>query len=207
MLSLAPKPIIMKKIIITAMLALITLTAHAQQIKVNEPSISDYLPLLEAQGFKAYSFDTKKLKGATAQTVVMEYVKGQEPREVSGFSMSVDLDEKVVIGFVPSDNDSIARYVFKFREDRSFSSRLYLRPICDPQHPEEKWYMYNSRPFELTAPIEKGKFIPLVLYGSYWFDPDCNACRFCGDNFIKPDLTSDIVKYIPHFFVLGIKIL
>jgi hypothetical protein len=197
----------MKQTIITALLALVALTGRAQQIKVNEPSISDYLPLLEAMGYKAYSFDTKEFKGATAQTVVMEYVKGQEPREVSGFSMSVDLDEKLIIGFVPSDNDSIARYVFRFDDVRGVSSRLYLKPICDPQHPEEKWYMYNSRPFELTAPIEKGKFIPLVLYGSHWYDADCGACRFCGDNFIKPDFSSDIVKYIPHFFVLGIKIL
>lgn len=197
----------MKQTIITALLALVALTGRAQQIKVNEPSISDYLPLLEAMGYKAYSFDTKEFKGATAQTVVMEYVKGQEPREVSGFSMSVDLDEKLIIGFVPSDNDSIARYVFRFDDVRGVFSRLYLKPICDPQHPEEKWYMYNSRPFELTAPIEKGKFIPLVLYGSHWYDADCGACRFCGDNFIKPDFSSDIVKYIPHFFVLGIKIL
>ena len=197
----------MKQTIITALLALVALTGRAQQIKVNEPSISDYLPLLEAMGYKAYSFDTKEFKGATAQTVVMEYVKGQEPREVSGFSMSVDLDEKLIIGFVPSDNDSIARYVFRFDDVRGVSSRLYLKPICDPQHPEEKWYMYNSRPFELTAPIEKGKFIPLVLYGSHWYDADCGACRFCGDNFIKPDFSSDIVKYIPHFFALGIKIL
>ena len=197
----------MKSTIFTALLALVALTGRAQQIKVNEPSISDYLPLLEAMGYKAYSFDTKEFKGATAQTVVMEYVKGQEPREVSGFSMSVDLDEKLIIGFVPSDNDSIARYVFRFDDVRGVSSRLYLKPICDPQHPEEKWYMYNSRPFELTAPIEKGKFIPLVLYGSHWYDADCGACRFCGDNFIKPDFSSDIVKYIPHFFVLGIKIL
>lgn len=197
----------MKQTIITALLALVALTGRAQQIKVNEPSISDYLPLLEAMGYKAYSFDTKEFKGATAQTVVMEYVKGQEPREISGFSMSVDLDEKLIIGFVPSDNDSIARYVFRFDDVRGVSSRLYLKPICDPQHPEEKWYMYNSRPFELTAPIEKGKFIPLVLYGSHWYDADCGACRFCGDNFIKPDFSSDIVKYIPHFFVLGIKIL
>ena len=197
----------MKQTIITALLALVALTGRAQQIKVNEPSISDYLPLLEAMGYKAYSFDTKEFKGATAQTVVMEYVKGQEPKEVLGVSMSIDLKEKIIIGFVPSDNDSIANYVFRFDDVRGFSSRLDLRPICDPKHPEEKWYFYNSRPFELTASIERGKFIPLVLYGSNWFDPDCNACRFCGDNFIKPDLSSDIVKYIPHFFVLGIKIL
>ena len=68
----------MKQTIITALLALVALTGRAQQIKVNEPSISDYLPLLEFEGYKAYSFDTKDFKGATAQTVVMEYVKGQE---------------------------------------------------------------------------------------------------------------------------------
>ncbi len=66
--------------------------------------------------------------------------------------------------------------------------------------------MYQSRPFELTAPFEKGKFIPLVLYGSYWYEPANGGCRFCGDNEIKPDLSSDIVKNIPHFFVFGIKI-
>ena len=53
---------------------------------------------------------------------------------------------------------------------------------------------------------EKGKIIPLVLYGSYWYEPQAGGCRFCGDNEIKPDLSSDIMKYIPHYFVLGIKI-
>ena len=194
-----------KKTIITTLLALVAMAGQAQEIRMNEPTISDYLPLLNAKGYIAYSFDTKDFKDALVEPIVMEYVKGKEPRAVADFSITMSLDEKLIIGFVPSDNDSIARYVFRFDDVRGVSSRLYLKPICDPQHPEEKWYMYNSRPFELTAPIEKGKFIPLVLYGSYWFDPDCNACRFCGDNFIKPDLSSDIVKYIPHFFVLGIK--
>ena len=196
----------MKKPILTALLALVCMAGWAQEIKMNESSISDYLPLLQTQGYMAYSFDTKEFKDALAQPIVMEYVKGQEPRETLGFSVTMSLDEKLIIGILPLENDSTGRFVFRFDDVRGFSSRLALRPICDPQHPEEKWYMYNSRPFELVAPFEKGKFIPLVLYGSHWYEAETGACRFCGDNYIKPDLTSDILKYIPHFYVFGIKI-
>ena len=194
------------KIIITALLALICAAGQAQEIKRNEPSINDYLPLLNARGYMAYSFNTKKLKGADVEPVVMEYVKGEEPKDVLGFNVTMTLEKKLIIGFRPSDNDSTANYLFYFDENRSFGSRLNLKPIFAPEAPEDKWYMYQSRPFELTAPFEKGKFIPLVLYGSYWYEPANGGCRFCGDNEIKPDLSSDIVKHIPHFFVFGIKI-
>jgi len=195
-----------KRIIITTLLALVTMTGWAQEIRMNKPSISDYLPLLKAKGYIAYSFDTKDFKDAMVEPIVMEYAKGKEPREVADFSITMSLDEKLIIGFIPSDNDSTATYTFHFSENRGFNSRLSLMPICDPDKPAEKWYVYESRPFELVAPFEKGKFIPLVLYGSYWYEPENGGCRFCGDSTIKPDLSSDIVKYIPHFYVLGIKI-
>lgn len=54
------------------LLAFTTLTGWAQEIKMNEPSISDYLPLLKAKGYIAYSFDTKDFKDAMAEPVVME---------------------------------------------------------------------------------------------------------------------------------------
>lgn len=196
----------MKRNILTLFLALVTLTGWAQEIKMNESSISDYLPLLKAKGYIAYSFDTKEFKDALAEPVVMEYVKGKEPKEIADFSISMSMGEKLIIGFVPSDNDSIGKYAFQFSESTGFNSRLSLMPICNPAHPAEKWYIYEPRPFELIPPFEKGKFIPLVLYGSYWYEPETGVCRFCGDSFIKPDLSSDIVKSIPHFYVLGIKI-
>lgn len=195
-----------KQTIITALLALVAMAGQAQEIKMNEPSFSDYLPMLNAKGYMAYSFNTKKFKGVEVEPVVMEYVIGEEPKEVLNFNVIMSLDKKLVIGFRPSDNDSTANYLFHFKENRGFGGRLKLKPISAPEEPDEKWYMYESRPFELTAPIEKGKFVPLVLYGSYWYEPENGGCRFCGDNEIKPDLSSDIVKYIPHYFVLGIKI-
>ena len=51
-----------KKTLFTILFAIIAMTVQAQQIKLIEPTLSDYLPLLESKGYKAYSFDTEKLK-------------------------------------------------------------------------------------------------------------------------------------------------
>ena len=196
----------MKKTIITALLALVALAGQAQEIRTIEPTLNDYLPLLKAQGYMVYSFDTKDFNGSQAEPVVMEYVKGEEPKDVLGFSFSMNFGEKLVIGFAPSGNDSTAIYTFNFSEGRGFNGRIKLRAIYAPEEPTKSRYSYESRPFELVPPFEKEKFIPLVLYGSYWYEPETSVSRFCGESVIKPDLSSDIVKSIPHFFVLGIKI-
>ena len=39
-----------------------------------------------------------------------------------------------------------------------------------PEMPMKQSYRYESRPFELVAPVETGKFIPLVMFGSYWYE-------------------------------------
>ena len=196
----------MKKTFIIALLALAALAGQAQEIRTIEPTLNDYLPLLKAQGYMVYSFDTKDFNGAQAEPVVMEYVKGEEPKDVLGFSFSMNFGEKLVIGFAPSGNDSTAIYTFNFSEGRGFNGRLKLRAIYAPEEPTKSRYSYESRPFELVSPFEKEKFIPLVLYGSYWYEPETGVSRFCGESVIKPDLSSDIVKSIPHFYVLGIKI-
>lgn len=194
-----------KKTIIMFLLALVAATGQAQKIKMNEPSFCDYLPLLNANGYVTYSFDTRKLKDTEVDVVVMEYVQGEEPRNVLDFDINMSIGKKLVIGFMPSGNDSIANYLFHF-SDGEFGGRLNLKPIFDPRIPDKKHYVYASRPFELAASSEKGKFVPLVLYGSWWYDQDAGTFRFCGDNEIKLDFSSDILNVIPHYFVLGIKI-
>lgn len=195
----------MKKTIITMQLALVALVGQAQELRANEPTLADYLQLLNAQGYIAYSFDMKDFKDKSVEPVVMEYVKGEEARDVLGFSFSFPIDEKLVIGFAPSSNDST--YVYSFQSaGGGFNSTLKLQPVYAPEMPTKQSYRYESRPFELVSPVEIGKFIPLVLFGSYWYEPETGVSRFCGEKLIKPDLSSEIVKSIPHFYVLGIKI-
>lgn len=194
-----------KTTIITALLALATITVHGQELKMNEPSVSDYLPLLKVKGYMAYSFDTNMFKGKQVEPIIKEYADGKEvgrPAFWSTFTVS----ENLVIGFAPSDTDSTATYVYSFGEVSSFSGRLPLKPAFSTHASALPVYIYTSRSFELVPPFKVGEFIPLVLYGSYWYDKNCNGHRFCGERLIKPDLTSEILKNIPHYYVLGIQV-
>ena len=51
-----------KKTIITMMLALVAMAGLAQEIKMNETAISDYIPLFNAKDYQAYSFDVSAIK-------------------------------------------------------------------------------------------------------------------------------------------------
>ena len=196
----------MKKAIITTLLALVALAGQAQEIRANEPTLDDYMQLLKTKGYIAYSFDMKEFRDRSVEPVIMEYVKGEEARDVLGFSFSFPIGEKLVIGFAPSSNDST--YVYSYQSDGGggFNATLKLKPVFAPEMPTKQAYRYESRPFELVSPIELGKFIPLVLFGSYWYEKETGVSRFCGDKLIKPDLSSNLIKSIPHFYVLGIKI-
>ena len=196
----------MKKTIITALLALVALAGQAQVIRTNEPTLDDYLQLLNAKGYIAYSFDMKDFKGKQYEPVVMEYAKGQEANDVLGFSFSFPIGDKLVIGFAPSSNDSTYVYSFQSVGGGGFNATLKLQPVYAPEMPTKQAYRYESRPFELVAPVETGKVIPLVLFGSYWYEQETGVSRFCGESVIKPDLSSDLIKSIPHFYVLGIRI-
>ena len=66
-----------KKYIITALLALVAIAGLGQEIKMNEASFSDYLPLLNAKGYKAYSFDVSAIKGKNVMFNIREYVNGK----------------------------------------------------------------------------------------------------------------------------------
>jgi hypothetical protein len=196
-----------RKAIITILLALAALAGQAQVIRTNEPTLDDYLHLLNAKGYIAYSFDMKDFKGKQYEPVIMEYAKGQEAKDVLGFSFSFPIGDKLVIGFAPSSNDSTYVYSYQSVGGGGFNAMLKLQPVYAPEMPTKQAYRYESRPFELVAPVETGKLIPLVLFGSYWYEEETGVSRFCGDKLIKSDLSSDLIKSIPHFYVLGIRII
>lgn len=195
-----------KQTIITALLALVAMAGQGQSLKSLEATFNDYIPLLNAKGYMAYSFDTKDFKGKQLETVVMEYVDGKEVGNYLDFDVSFPVGEKLVIGLAPSDNDSLYVYSFQSDNDEGFTGKLILKPVFVPREPRIQRYLYQSRPIELVSTVDTGIFMPLVLFGSYWYDADSGVFRFCGDKVIKSDLSSDIIRYIPHFYILGIKI-
>ena len=45
---------------------------------MNETTINDYIPMLNAKGYQAYSFDVSAIKGRNATFNVREFVNGKE---------------------------------------------------------------------------------------------------------------------------------
>ncbi len=207
----------------------------AQTIKPMTATVDDYLPLLESAGYHTFPFDLSALsdKKYLITFNIREYEDGEmksanallwEPKYSNMLLLSdfdeeqqalisredmadpdrgiYSLSEKINIGFLPVV-DSLQTVFLDIQNMGSMSKKLKLKAVTS--HNIEQ-YVYGYRPFRMPDTIKAGEFIPLVLAGSYWYDKDHNVTRFCGDNMIEPDLSSEIVSYIPHFYVIGIKI-
>jgi hypothetical protein len=189
-----------KKTIITMMLAFFALAGWAQEIKMNETTINDYIPMLKAKGYQAYSFDVSTIKGRNVEFYFKEFVNGKEvedsPRLLFPYYFEAR-GEKFVCGFLPSETDSLALCYFKWENTLQSSWSLKLKQLY--WESENKYvYSYRSDPFEPTSPLEKETFIPLVYYSSFWYDAEDKVTRCCGS-------IPDIIKQSPHYYILGIK--
>lgn len=196
----------MKHTFITALLVLVAMTGWAQKIKMNESSINDYIPLLNTKGYMAFSFDVSAIKGRNVTINYREYVNGKEVEDYPKLLMPYTFEtrgDKLIIGTLPSEKDSIAQFCFSLENTLSFGFSLKRKPLY---WESENQYVYSYRaiPFELTTPLEKDTFIPLVFYCSFWYDAEDKVTRCCGENYIAPDLSSDIPKQSPHYYVIGI---
>lgn len=68
------------------------------------------------------------------------------------------------------------------------------------------YYKYYTRPFALRATADDEMEIPLLIYGSAWNEPGTTIYRFCGANEIDPDMTTEMLKHIPHHYVIGLRL-
>ena len=64
-----------KQTIITILLVLVTIVVQAQEIKMNETTIDDYIPMLNAKGYQAYSFDVSAIKGKILHSGMMRRIR------------------------------------------------------------------------------------------------------------------------------------
>lgn len=115
------------------------------------------------------------------------------------------LATRLKIGFTPVDMDMGQRVQFEVagKELMGGARRLLMLRDCRVDKSHRK-LDYIIRPFKVDG-FEKGKFIPLVLYAAPWWDENYEIYRFCGDTEIPSDMSSDILKHSPHYFVIGVK--
>lgn len=204
----------MKRTLFSTFLLLAMLCGWAHLIKPQKATADDYIPLLKEMGYEVYSFDLSELGKDSAtyqiQPVVKRYAEGGEEAYMDlGLSFTNRNGDvvynKATVSLSPCQTSPSPEIVAKqmtFNLDfYKLGYPLYFIKAVSPDGKENT--LYESRPFKLEE-IKIGEFIPLVLYGSAWYDEECNCYRFCGDNEISPDMHEDIVKYIPEFYVIGV---
>ena len=115
------------------------------------------------------------------------------------------LATRLKIGFTPVDKDMGQRVQFEVagKELMGGARRLLMLRDCRVDKSHRK-LDYSTRPFIIDG-FEKGKFIPLVLYAAPWWDEKYETYRLCGETKIPADMSSDILKHSPHYFVIGVK--
>ncbi len=195
----------------------------------------DYEPVLEKAGYKVYSFDISGLQDTlkTLTVDVREYEYGKRTGYRGGYvnfpnmTMIADfnesqqeeilaegnaddlkrgiyrLSEKMTLAFSPGEDKSKVVLTAYMENAGESTWILPLRPVASRNPQFDGVYAYGHRPFKLDF-LEEGEFIPLVMYGSYW--DDGTLVRFCGENVLPSDMSSRMMKDMPHYYVIGVTI-
>ena len=112
--------------------------------------------------------------------------------------------EKITVGFLPCENDSTKVGRIFLDNQGNFGFSLKLKPINHyGAYDNQVIYQYRILPFKPSA-FEEGKFIPLAAYTSFWFDAKYNIIRSCGATELDPDMSTEILKDTPHYYVIGV---
>lgn len=216
-----------------AALALAGGVASAQRIEPVAPDVQDIIRTLNANGYEFYSFDLSTLNDKTYQIEV--YIQEGDStglltdNEIRGAGWQSrqflkDIPEEYRQDVTPIDPetglvDQISRIGISIapKTDSTVIVRINIgqygmlrelkqQPIIRYEKDQPILYRaYGTRPFKIET-FESGKDIPLVLYASYWYDSQANLYRQCGEEEIDSDMSTPILKYIPHYYVIGIRL-
>ncbi|HTO34616.1 MAG TPA: DUF5041 domain-containing protein [Gelidibacter sp.] len=225
----------MKKFFIIFCVLVLPLVSFGQEIKSKNVELDDLIVLLGASGYELFNFDVTQMLNKRYDIVFIkkEFLAGKEI-ESSNITMLPNktlltdfpeserqklIDEGRVIdikaqaiahlkkfsfGFYPSSNDSIKTMQlnvpgFIVKNRIQFKMKGFSVKDLD-----KLFYSYHTRPFKINA-FKEDEFIPLLLLGSSWHDKQFDVYRFCGEREIEPDMTSEILKDVPHHYILGVK--
>ena len=151
--------------------------------------------------------DEKKLYGFRTKTMISEFNEQDQKsiyEEKDGDDMErgiYRLSKTLSVGFSPVQSDSVETITLRASRTDASPWKLTLKPIAGAP---QTVYRYQNVPYQpMTYALDT--FIPLVFYGSFWWDKDAKGWRFCGDTELTEEKakTSDYFKYCPNYYIIG----
>lgn len=181
--------------------------APAQEIKSLKPDTQDILNVLDKLGNKIFAFDINQLANTkyNVSAYVDEYKMGKIIKSdtinlrsnIGHFKTA----KKLTI-YITTINDSSKIATIDLENICATNAILTLQPLTNNK--DRLQYAYESRPFEIKN-FKPSTTIPLMLYGSFWYDEQFDIHRFCGENELSPDMSSDMLTEIPHYYLISVK--
>ena len=207
---------------------------EASKVVKVEPQLSDIYNVLELMDINLFRFDLNTFLNEkyTMSIFIDEYVNNKKTKRVfitklgdniqslddipekhrDGFRKLKKVPEgknewdniKEVSVYIRKKNDTTAIFSIDVPDVMRFNRQVFLRPVG-----EQKTYFYHTRPFsfqEIKNDEKDNMEIPVILYGSGWLDTKYNVIRFCGEREIDPEMKANILKDIPHHYILGLQL-
>ena len=188
-----------KQAIITILLAIVAMTGQAQEIKKVAATPEDFMEHMALCGYEVFTFDISSLRDSVSGfTIVIREYNQQgmiDEKKLYGFRT------KTMISDSPVQSDSIETITLRSSRNDASPWKLTLKPI--PGAPQTV-YRYQKAPYQPTS-FSLDTFIPLVFYGSFWWDEQAKGWRFCGETELTEEKakTSDYFKFCPHYYIIG----
>ena len=224
-----------KNSVIALAMLVLSCTAFGQQVKSKNVELDDMISVLGAAGYEFFIYDIsemlnerynivfvkkefsagKEIESSNLTTVsnkrlLTEFPESQwqkiidEGRVIDPKTQAISHAEKISFGFYPSGNDSTKNMQINVPGFMSMNKITFQLRGLTTKDSEKMMFFYHTRPFRIKA-FQEDEFIPLILLGSGWYDERFNVFRFCGEREIEPDMSSEILKDVPHHYVVGIK--
>ncbi len=190
----------MRKNKLTAILLCLSLAgiANAQekspQVIKSEPQLEDIYNVLEAMDTHIFRFDLKEFLNKTysVNVYVDEYEKGKSPKQAHSIRLGNNIQS---LNVVPEEHRQAFREIKHIPEGKNEWEEIKELAV----------YLRKSNDSTSVCTINVPGAIPLILYGSAWLDEKYNIIRFCGEKEIDPEMKAEILKDIPHYYIIGIE--
>ena len=200
-----------KKTIITILLALVSILSVSILLKGqgNETKSAETKPKYATEQKKTQddavlTYDISSLQDSASLIilVIREYNQLGMVNEMKG--QRLKMAKTLSIGFSPIRSvkaDSVVTVSVRPEHQNGLARDLVLKPVPDAP---EKLYLYEKVPFRGSA-LRPNTFIPLALYGSFWWDSNYKICRFCGEKELTEEniKESEFFKHSPHYYIIG----
>ena len=225
----------MKKIFIISCALVLSYAAFGQKIKSKNVELDDLITLLGASGYELFNFDVtemlnerydivfvkkefsagKEIESSTLTMVSNKRILTELPesrwqeiidegRVIDPKTQAIAHVEKFTFGFYPSSNDSTKTMQLRVPGFVTYGRITFKLRGLPTKDSDKLVFFYHTRPFKLSV-FKEDEFIPLILLGSSWYDEQFDVFRFCGESEIEPDMSSEILKDVPHHYIVGVK--